>query len=325
MFLKCVFSVIVASQFSFAALAADKSLSGSEGGGGGDFASQEFYNLAHGLPDALVFKGLNLFPEVNIEKLRERVNNKALLKVESQAPIVVNGISKDAYNYWQRNLVQIDSNKWSELNKLPDAFLRKQALTFHEILGLMQLEGNDEYHISQRLYDTTVFRPVNVKGDLVGVGEFVASDLGSKSAILVEIFSDENRVFVHCGNRDYRDSCEMVGFRGYSLKELTSLNADLLRKEKWAKKISVGGPIALASAGAGGGFLVANAPGALAGGAAGLVVGLSPISLNASQAAEDCRNYAAPLNFVALKAGRVILPNVYEAAKALQQDLVWLN
>ncbi len=119
--------------------------------GGGDAASQEFSAALHRLPETLQAYGLSLFPEVNLEKIKDLVNDPGLRIEKANGGIVIQGARKDALNISSLKLIQVDNDAITSILSQSDADERLSALAFHEILGLMGLEGNDDYHISNRL------------------------------------------------------------------------------------------------------------------------------------------------------------------------------
>jgi hypothetical protein len=229
--------------------------------GGGDGASQDLRAVLQTLPETLKAKGLAYFPEVSLAKLMVEIQNPKL-HIEEESPILVDGVSKDARNFPDLKLIRVDPVFWWSYSPL-----RRAALAFHEILGIMRLEGNDEYHISSRLLLS--FPPPGLDHPATSVGRYVAADFNSTETILVSTQDDGRKVFSYCANRNDSTSCRMLGARAYAVDELTRLQNRLMASAE--KSLRDGKKVAFAITGLG----------AVVGGAVGAIFGPGTIPFGA--------------------------------------------
>ncbi len=114
---------------------------GDEGPNGGDRVAQQAASMASEVVGR-VAKLPQLFPEVNIEKLREVVRRTRIIVRDRT---FANGVETDAINNGV-DLIEINAARWETWTDHD----RRLALLFHELLGLMGLEKNS-YDISSRL------------------------------------------------------------------------------------------------------------------------------------------------------------------------------
>jgi hypothetical protein len=204
------------------------------GPGGGDSVSQEFYKIAKDLPKAIEAKGLDYFPEINIQEFSTLINTPDFLKVEkveskldsqghAQPNLFLDGIPKDAITDTEAKLSKIDAFSWTKKNES-----EKTSLVFHEILVLMKLETNDDYHISYRLFGPSYYLPANVTSPVVDTGEIASNDFNNPEVIVVLIHENKTRTFQYCANRNIASTCRILGLRAYTLKELANKKRSLL-------------------------------------------------------------------------------------------------
>jgi hypothetical protein len=212
--------------------------------GGGETASQDVRSLISQLPTIIANAGLQYFPEINMNDLENKV--KSFIRVEGRDSLSVNGAPKTLQFFITEGLVLVDYNKWSELGNMPDGEARKQAIVLHEVLGLMGLEQNNDYSISNRLLG---LQYLAVAGNAGRTNQIVPTDHRNQQIIFWRTLQDGKIAIYHCADRRVLSSCNMMGSRGYSAFELkaaseelaVSIKAKMDRRDKFRN----GGTIAL--------------------------------------------------------------------------------
>ncbi len=117
---------------------------GRETGNGGDAIAIEFKTTALQVVAAINAGQTPMFPEVSTRLLQTAIGET---KLTVKDHVFVNGAEKDAANYPAQKLIEISRTRW-----LSDSS-RKQALVFHEYLGIMGVDDSN-YAISSRLLNS---------------------------------------------------------------------------------------------------------------------------------------------------------------------------
>jgi hypothetical protein len=117
---------------------------GSDVGRGGDSIALDFraialYNLK------LIQKRSDLFPGFDTARFGNLVANT---KIETLDRVFLDGVEKDAVNFSNPERIEVGAIRWL---RLPMNDPRKEALVFHEYLGLMGLEDSDDHSYSLKL------------------------------------------------------------------------------------------------------------------------------------------------------------------------------
>lgn len=203
--------------------------------GGGDPVSQEMRAIITSLPSVLRSKGLQYFPEIQMEAFERTVSGT--INIELKDDITVNGAPKAAQFDQARNLIQVSPTAWGKITVSENPLAVKRAIAFHEVLGLMGIEKNDQYNISNRLIGLEYLSMIGIKGTQ---NQLVPQDYRDPQVIYWRTNPDKTVTFFHCPNRNVVSSCRMLGTRSYTKQELAQsykkLYASLLKSKKDEKK-----------------------------------------------------------------------------------------
>lgn len=206
--------------------------------GGGEPISQEFMSLAKSLPAVIMSKGQQLFPEVPMEDLAQFVNDG--FQVELKNYLFEEGAPKAARFYKDLRKVQVDPSMWNQLTTQVHGDSAKRALVFHEVLGLMGLEVNNDYTISNRLLGLETLSLFNIGASK---NQIFPKDIKSNSVIFWKDSKNKQRSFYFCQDRNVAQTCKLLGNRSFSIEELNIYANQKIKKDtsdhKKLKKIAI--------------------------------------------------------------------------------------
>lgn len=185
--------------------------------GGGNINSMAVLVMIKSLKDVLLAKGLHNFPEIasNWERFIEKINSRIL--IEEKHPIVINGEEKEAEFDISSNTIRFSVPRLALLMEQPNALIRVQSLLLHEVLGLMGLEGNADYNISYRMLGLAILEDLGANGSK---NQIYPNDPRDAQVIYWSVNPDGRLTFVYCKNRDRTNTCQQLGNRSYTQKEL---------------------------------------------------------------------------------------------------------
>lgn len=196
-------------------LGQDSKYQGGVATGGGDFASQEVRAIVTQLPNILRSKGLQYFPEVNIDDIEELSRAEVLVEINND--IRVNDAPKNLKFDRNRISIQVDANLWMNLKDSPDVELKKQAIVFHEVLGLLGLEKNNDYTISNRLLGIGYLSALNIAS---ATNQIFPKDFQDQQIIYWKENQNGRITFFYCQNRMQISTCKLLGLRSYTKAEI---------------------------------------------------------------------------------------------------------
>lgn len=183
--------------------------------GGGEPISQEFMSIAKSLPAVIMSKGQQLFPEISMEDLAQFVSDG--FQVELKNYLFEEGAPKAARFYKDLRKVQVDPSMWNQLTTQVHGDAAKRALVFHEVLGLMGFEGNNDYTISNRLLGLETLSLFNIGASK---NQIFPKDMKSNSVIFWKDSKNKQRSFYFCQDRNVAQTCKLLGNRSFSIEEL---------------------------------------------------------------------------------------------------------
>ncbi|HUP58663.1 MAG TPA: hypothetical protein VM598_14490 [Bdellovibrionota bacterium] len=196
---------------------------GGSGVKGGDFLSQGFAARLKALPALIEAKGPAAFPEIDVQRLRETVNDPSLRVELSSGPLTVEGVPKDAWASRESKLVTIDGSAIKHMLATPGGEVRVDALALHEALVLMTVEGNGDYHVSNRLL-------VDIREGLLCSTSKFESPAGSPGTVTTSMIYGFQRQYNNCHYSINGGSCSLssrplpreAGASGLQTSHLTS-------------------------------------------------------------------------------------------------------
>ena len=112
-------------------------------GNGGDECKQEKEEIRKKLLQSVKVQMKDFQDHFALEVFTWMLNKASIKIVEN---FTIPGKWTDAANDPEKKLIELKEDKWCPMSKE-----RKTKILFHEILGLLSLEGTDEYHISDKL------------------------------------------------------------------------------------------------------------------------------------------------------------------------------
>jgi ABC-type molybdate transport system substrate-binding protein len=295
--------------------------------GGGEPVSQEVRAIVSSLPGILRSQGLQYFPEVDINELEKKTQGGVLVElVPPDQQILVDGSPKASKFDRDRNLIQVDPIIWATLRLMPDAEVRKRAIVFHEVLGLMGLEKNNDYTISNRLVSAEFLSALGIKGTS---DQILPMDAGDKQVIFWRV-SNEGRIsFFYCQDRTMVSSCIGLGARSYTNQDLDLKYREVyaqIEKAHYNKNVALGVTASVITGVIAAGFIFTTG-GIIV--VVGLIVAL-PLGgtwINDSYREIDKAEYKALTTKQAsyLKAGTAPAKNFREFAEGLNQFLISID
>jgi hypothetical protein len=162
---------------SYVALASFAVLGGTmSGGGGGDGVAAEFMSIAHEVLEAV---GGTVISKTNINTDKLITSLEGVTVSSTTDDLVVDGVEKDAENWPDRNLIEINRPRWSGLSSKD-----RQRLVVHEIVSVNGYDDQD-YSISDAII-AVASAPSNTFMDMHRGSDSVGNDYSITSA------TDEN-------------------------------------------------------------------------------------------------------------------------------------
>lgn len=208
------------------------------GTGGGEDKGPEFMAIAKTLPAAIELKGASLFPEIDLVKLRKFLGvDISQADDKERAPSFTTNTERDLsyknegkiflFNRTKKT-VTIDPDKFEKLKVENPKLL--VPLVFHEVLGLLELEENNDYHISSRLIGNSEYLAlINLQSSM---DQIISSDFTNPGVIFWRQSPGNNLTFFYCNDKNEIDTCRLLGKRSYSREELVSLMKEFENKAK---------------------------------------------------------------------------------------------
>jgi hypothetical protein len=235
------FTALTIGLTTLSSYAAQRTANGSSSGGGGDDISQDFMSTVRNLPQVIASHGAAEFPEINLSRLQS-IAYDGNYRVELRSKLSVNGAPKAALSYPDQKLTQIDPTVWTSFEMLDDGVYRKNALALHEVLVVMRVEQNNDYHISNRLLSAGNSSVSAIK-PIESIGQITSTDLKSRAVINVVNYSDKTSTFYYCENRQDARTCSVLGRsdRFYTIQEIASLRVKFDEKITCYKALTFGG------------------------------------------------------------------------------------
>lgn len=129
--------------------AAASSSGGSDGTrGGGDDVGVEFSATARLVLDEIKSKYASEFPELNLNEVEKTINRAKFMVSEHPLSVLLEKFEQQsvAVNDPGNQTITINRSRWKELRD----DLTRRTVAFHEVLGLMGLEGTGTYTLSAR-------------------------------------------------------------------------------------------------------------------------------------------------------------------------------
>lgn len=199
-------------------------------GGGEPEISQKMSSLIHSVPAIISAKGIQYFPEINLNKLVDFLSSNKI-EVELEDNIIEEGSRKlsRCYSTPGHYKVSIDPKMWETIQKKNDLDITVRAHAVHEVLCLMKIESNNDYHISDRVRGIEVLASMGIKSS---TNQIYPEDYASNEIIYWTDSPELYRSFFYCSDRNNSSTCRRLGNRAYSRAELVKFSQELLKKNQ---------------------------------------------------------------------------------------------
>ena len=186
---------------------------GGDSSGGGDPVSQEALARISQLPALVTKLGQKNFPEVDLRALQTMINSG--IRIQLRTNISIDGATKSS-QFTKPDLIELDPVKWREFEMDPTN-LRQQFLLAHEVFGLMDIESNNDYHVSSRILALGL---LNSQGFLPGINQITSIDLDDPQSIYWVIDSSNRIQYYYCKDRFDLTTCKLLDPRSFTLEQV---------------------------------------------------------------------------------------------------------
>ena len=176
-------------------------------------------SIIYSIPKSLIPDRLNQFPEVDGAQLINKIY--AGYTLTPKFGIIQKGKPQIFDFDKDQNVIYWDPYVFDQTEKSDGGEVRIEASVFHALLGLMGLENQDDFSISNR------FLVLNNSRKLIAYSQpFVFYPKTADSNEILFFTKSLNLgqiMIVFCGNRDDSSSCRIVGNRSFSFSEVQQL------------------------------------------------------------------------------------------------------